>query len=177
MTIASTLSSHEHFQLHDDVGPVNGEFHSLKIQILSGDLAVGFAGDFGAAYKAIIDLAAALAKGPSLDSVEWLRMRNLEHVDFLVLCNSTAAKKLHVIEDGKVRRATNAHIGDSMGWKRFLKLKKPYEGPDTRVSIAADGTEQTDAVTDGEKEFDIVSNYGGAFPRHRWPKAVNIRRN
>ena len=31
--VGDTLLSPEHFQLLGDIGPVNGEFHSLKIQI------------------------------------------------------------------------------------------------------------------------------------------------
>ncbi|HEV7602938.1 MAG TPA: hypothetical protein VGO49_22110 [Bradyrhizobium sp.] len=38
--VGETLLSHQYFQLADDVGPVNSEFHSLKIQILSGNIAV-----------------------------------------------------------------------------------------------------------------------------------------
>jgi hypothetical protein len=34
--VGDTLLSHQDFRLPDDVGPVNGEFHSLKIQILNG---------------------------------------------------------------------------------------------------------------------------------------------
>jgi len=36
--VGDTLVTHAHFELKGDLGPVNGEFHSLKIQILSGSL-------------------------------------------------------------------------------------------------------------------------------------------
>ncbi|MDT9702618.1 hypothetical protein, partial [Streptomyces sp. P17] len=47
--VGDTLLSHEHFTLKGDIGPVNGEFHSLKIQIVTGELAIGFAGNFDTA--------------------------------------------------------------------------------------------------------------------------------
>ncbi len=49
--VGDTLLSHQDFRLPGDVGPVNGEFHSLKIQILTGRVAVAFAGKFEEAYQ------------------------------------------------------------------------------------------------------------------------------
>lgn len=62
--VGDTLLSHAHFQLKGDIGPVNGEFHSLKIQILSGELAVAFAGNFDAAYSAVSTLKAGIFERP-----------------------------------------------------------------------------------------------------------------
>ena len=56
--VGDTLLSHEHFQLKRDIGPVNGEFHTLKIQILSGSIAVAFAGKFQESYHAVRELRA-----------------------------------------------------------------------------------------------------------------------
>lgn len=140
--VGDTLLSHEHFALKGDIGPVNGEFHSLKIQILTGDLAIGFANNFDAAYSAIAALKLALSDDPTLDPAKWLAAKNITDSDFLVLKNGK--KELWVIENGKVRQATNAHIGDSNEWNRLLQLKREYKGAPGRTS--------------GEKEFSVVSD-------------------
>jgi hypothetical protein len=72
-----------HFALKGDLGPVNGEFHSLKIQILTGELAIGFAGNFDVAYSAVAALKLALSVDPTLDPTEWLASRSITDAIFL----------------------------------------------------------------------------------------------
>jgi hypothetical protein len=81
--VGDTLLSHEHFALKGDLGPVNGEFHSLKIQILTGELAIGFAGNFDVAYSAVAALKLALSVDPTLDPTEWLASRSITDAIFL----------------------------------------------------------------------------------------------
>ncbi|MDH6260271.1 hypothetical protein [Bradyrhizobium sp. BR13661] len=156
--VGDTLLSHEHFTLKGDIGPVNGEFHSLKIQIVTGELAIGFAGNFDAAYSAVSALKLAIAAEPVLDPTEWIASRNILDADFLVLKNA-AKKELFVIERGEVRQAINAHIGDTDEWNRFLQLKKEYSGAAERFSVEEDGRVlRSDPVTCGEKEFSVASD-------------------
>jgi hypothetical protein len=163
--VADTLLSHENFQLKDDTGPVNGEFHSLKVQILSGSLAVAFAGNFDEAYAAVRDLKKLLEMDSGVDPVEWLAARGLEESEFLVLLNSDR-KQLFVVENGKAREAKNAYIGLQDDYKRFLELKQPYGGPSVRQSTV-NGVNTSTAVTDGEKEFDVCSDAMVALSRDR----------
>jgi hypothetical protein len=102
--VGDTLLSHEHFALKGDLGPVNGEFHSLKIQILTGELAIGFAGNFDVAYSAVAALKFALSVDPTLDPTEWIASRSITDADFLVLKNGVR-KELFVIESANVRQA------------------------------------------------------------------------
>ncbi|MET4217084.1 hypothetical protein ACVWWG_003670 [Bradyrhizobium sp. LB7.2] len=156
--VGDTLLSHEHFALKGDVGPVNGEFHSLKIQILTSELAIGLAGNFDAAYSAVAALKLAISADPTLHPTEWLASKNILDADFLVLKNG-AKKELFVIESGNVRQAVNGHIGDPEEWNRFLQLKKDYNGASERHTIDENGkVVRSNPVTSGEKEFAVVSD-------------------
>lgn len=162
--VGDTLLSHESFELKGNLGPVNGEFHSLKVLILSGDLAVGFAGNFDAAYSAIKELKLARSQHPSLAPADWLLSQNISDADFLVLINSDA-KRLLVVQGGNIREANDAHIGSPEEWQRFCELKGSYNGPERRSVATSDGSEYLENVTDGEKEFDVVSDAMEALSR------------
>lgn len=165
--VGDTLLSHAHFQLKGDIGPVNGEFHSLKIQILSGELAVAFAGNFDAAYSAVSALRLEHSNDPTIDVAEWLASKKLADVDFLVLKNEEK-KQLLVIENGGIRRATDAHIGDGEEWDRLLQLKQTYKGALERHTIDENGrTIRTDPVSAGEQEFSVISDAMEALSRDR----------
>ncbi len=163
--VADTLVSHEHFRLKGDIGPVNGEFHSLKIQVLSGTAAVGFAGSFDEAYGAVRTLQAALIENQSLDPVAWLVERNLRAADFLVLLNR-GSKQLFHVANGSARQVTNAYIGAQEEYAKFLQLKRPYAGPSIRW-LADNGTQVAHQVTFREMEFDVVSDAMEALSRDR----------
>jgi hypothetical protein len=157
--VGDTLLSHEHFQLSDDIGPVNGEFHSLKIQVLNGATAVAFAGNFQAAYRTVCDLQAALKCTPSLDPVQWIIDRQgLEHCEFLVLLNEPSKKQLFQIVGSRAQQCERAYIGDSNEYHRLSEIRRPYEGPLVRWLQNTDGSISGVPVTDGEKEFDVISN-------------------
>jgi hypothetical protein len=162
--VGDTLLSHEHFRLKDDVGPVNGEFHSLKIQILSGSIAVAFAGKFEEAYQAIRNLKAVLSAHPDIDPVGWLAQRDgLNGCEFLVLLNRDR-KQLFRISDGTVSEFKTTYVGVQDDYRKYLELRKPYTGPATRLVI--DGGANTEIpVTEGEKEFDVVSDAMEALSR------------
>lgn len=162
--VGDTLLSHEHFRLKEDVGPVNGEFHSLKIQILSGSIAVAFAGKFEEAYQAVRDLKDVLSSRPEIDPVGWLATRDgINGCEFLVLLNRDR-KQLFRISDGAASEFQTIYIGMQDEYRKYLDLRKPYRGPATRLVID-DGANTEIPVTEGEKEFDVVSDAMEALSR------------
>ena len=162
--VGDTLLSHEHFRLKDDIGPVNGEFHSLKIQILSGSVAVAFAGSFEAAYQAVRDLKDALSVHPDMDPVVWLAQRDgLNGCEFLVLLNRDR-KQLFRISDGTTSEFRTTYIGMQDAYRKYQQLRKPYAGPLTRQETD-DGVNTEIPVTEGEREFDVVSDAMEALSR------------
>ncbi|SHG69431.1 hypothetical protein [Bradyrhizobium erythrophlei] len=168
--VGDTLLSHEHFQLPDDVGPVNGEFHSLKVQVLSGTVAVAYAGKFQEAYGAICEMKAALSENRDIDPVEWIANREgLDGCEFLALLNGQT-KQLFRITDGKVLECRRAYIGLQSDYQRYTELRQPYAGPPVRLDAGVEI-----AVTESEKEFDIVSNAMEALSRDTvGKKAVTV---
>ncbi|QWG11814.1 hypothetical protein KMZ29_19070 [Bradyrhizobium sediminis] len=166
--VGDTLLSHERFQLRDDIGPVNGEFHGLKIQVLNGTIAVAYAGHFQSAYRTICDLYATLKRTPSLDPVQGIVDRpSLDQCEFLVLLNESHKKQLFRIADHQAQRCERAYIGDQDEYHRFSEIRRPYEGPPVRHSQNAEGSDAAVPVTEGEKEFDVVSNALEALTRER----------
>jgi hypothetical protein len=139
---------------------VNGEFHSLKIQILSGAVAVAFAGQFQEAYQAIRGLSAAFTENGDTDPVDWISNRDgLDECEFLVLLNGQT-KRLFRIADGKVLECQRAYIGMQAEYQRYTELRQPYAGPLVRRDASIEI-----AVTQGEKEFDVVSDAMEALSR------------
>jgi len=164
--VGDTLLSHEHFQLKQDVGPVNGEFHTLKIQILSGSIAVAFAGKFQESYHAVRELRDALSAHPDIDPVVWLAQKDgVAGCEFLVLLNRDR-KKLFRISDGTTSEFRTTYIGLQDEYRRYMDLRKPYGGPATR-RVVDGGVAEEIPVTEGEKEFDVVfGRDGGTLARH-----------
>ena len=164
--VGDTLLSHDHFRLGDDIGPVNGEFHTLKIQVLNGATAVAFAGHFQTAYQSICDLYAALKCTPGLDPVQWIVDRQgLEQCEFLVLLNEPCQKRLFRIVDRKAHQCERAYIGDQDEYHRFSEIRRPYDGPLVRWSQNTDGSISAIPITESENEFDIISNALEALTR------------
>ncbi|WP_407146813.1 hypothetical protein [Bradyrhizobium sp. ORS 86] len=163
--VGDTLVTHQHFELKGDLGPINGEYHSLKIQILNGALAVAFAGDFDAAYSAVQALKSHLYTNPNIDPVIWLsQQEGLSGCEFLVLVNQKE-KRLFLVRNDELFECRRAYIGSADDYKRYTVLRKEYAGPDERQVVAADGKQLRLPVTDGEKEFDIVSDAMEALSR------------
>jgi hypothetical protein len=69
--VADTLLSFP-FYLKARTGPVNGENHALKIQVLNPTTAVAFAGDVEASLDLIHTLHAKLSADPMIDPCEQL---------------------------------------------------------------------------------------------------------
>jgi hypothetical protein len=136
--------------------------------VLNGTTAVAFAGHFQTAYRSICDLNSALKDTPGLDPVRWIVERpGLEQCEFLVLLNEPCQKQLFRIADHKARRCERAYIGDRDEYHRFSEIRRPYEGPPVRYSQIPDGSVSASPVTEGEREFDVISNALEALTRER----------
>ena len=67
--VADTLLSSE-FELKGRVGPVNGKYHALKVQILDPSTAIAFAGDVEPSFDLIKNLHTELRENPSMNVPE-----------------------------------------------------------------------------------------------------------
>lgn len=139
--------------------PFIEKYHGLKIQILTPDVAVAFAGDVDTSLPILKRLHQDLNVDPQLNVP--LRLVDLNHAvikqrgllqwncEFLVLLiTPEKTKMLVLIKEGHIEYVQRAYIGDSAEYVNFRKLITPYDGPNIRSQF----------VTDGEKEFDQVSN-------------------
>lgn len=167
--IADTLLSSP-APLRGEMRPLNGASHALKIHILSGRLAVAFAGDPGLACGLIAEINADVKADPALDVPQSLLEKYQErsaHIpldqrsDFLILRLSADGPRLDkvTLEDG-VQTAQRAYIGDSEGYRQLTELVGPYAGPTVGIVQQPDGSfvaEQFEP-TDGEQWFARASD-------------------
>jgi len=168
--ISDTLLSFE-FELKGHVGPVNGEFHALKIQILDGNTAVAFAGDVSAAVCLINEVKGALSTDQTLAVPEFLadayrRIINATtdgsgpQCEFLVLQLTEAGKRLAAVDDHGVRYCDRAYIGDAKEYRQLTECRRSRNYPSIKSVQRPDGTFAAEIlkVTNGEKEFDEISD-------------------
>jgi hypothetical protein len=156
--VGDTLLSHVHFQLRQEIGPIRGEFHALKVQILNGSTVIAFAGHYDPAMERVRALDAALRANDTIDPTEWMSDQGpVNGCDFLLLSKRNQ-KKLYSFIEGQFRECQRAFIGDLSEYERYLEYKKPYSGPAARIVVEKDGSKSSVEVTSGEKEFDIVSD-------------------
>ena len=167
--IADTLLSSP-VPLRGDDGPINGVSHTLKIHILSGRLAVAFAGDPGLANDLIAELKAEAEVDPNLDTPQRLfekyRQRateipKIKRSDFLILRLLDDGPRLEkvTLEDG-IRDAERAYIGDAEGYRQLTELLGTYAGPKVRMVQQPDGSFITEPFEpmDGEQWFTIATD-------------------
>jgi len=147
-------------------GPVNGEFHGLKIQILNGETAIAFATSNAAevALRVIASVAGAIANDPQTDVFEKTKEEYLASVgtaaekpdcEFLVLRLEKEKNRLAHISPSEIRFVERAYIGDRDQWAVFNKLRVPYEPPKVAHVQQPDGSFKVVPVSDteGDKEF------------------------
>jgi hypothetical protein len=153
-------------------GPVAGEFHGLKIQIVHPTIAIAFASsnDADAALELIRDLAAEIAGGHLHDIPKRLfdayrkmieaRADHPPDCEFLVLQVNSNGKSLAHITAAGAQNCMRAYLGDPEQYRRLTELRKPGKPPQTRTIVQADGTTHTTPliVSDGEKEFAEISD-------------------
>jgi hypothetical protein len=164
--VADTLISYANGAPYNPREPELEKFHGLKIQIVTPEIAVAFAGNVEHAMETIAALRSDLTSSlvPSVAERLWeLRQRaaidgeNLP--DFLLLwIVSNGTKRLAHISDRGISYQTRAYIGDQSEYQNFRRLWKDYEGPLYRQVQRGDGGIDQLSVTDGEKEFDQISN-------------------
>jgi hypothetical protein len=165
--VADTLFSYPTAS-YDPREPTIEKFHGLKIQILTSDVAVAFAGNVQAALTIITALHQELLAYPYLsvpDRLVELRSsltaegRLTSDCDFLVLWIANDQKKrLAHISNNRFSYCQRAYIGDPHEYHNFRALWKPYRGPTTRRVQCLDGHFENVRVTEGEREFDQASN-------------------
>ncbi|MFL9895890.1 hypothetical protein [Paraburkholderia sp. RL17-381-BIF-C] len=166
--IADTLLSSP-VPLKGDEGPFNGVSHTLKIHILSGRLAVAFAGDPSLACDVIAELKAETEANQDFDVPQRLfekyRQRATEILeakrsDFLILRLLDDGPRLDkvTLEDG-VRNAERAYIGDAEGYRQLTGLLGAYAGPKIRMVQQPNGSFITEPFEpmDGEQWFAIAT--------------------
>jgi hypothetical protein len=156
--------------------PLIEKFHALKIQILTPDIAVAFAGDVDTSLAIIRHL----HKELSIDSQLCVPQRILylhrelanrelakgsalfqHNCEFLVLLiTPEKTKKLAQIKEDQIDYVQRAYIGDATEHANFRGFMRPYAGPETRHIQNPDGSwnNLTHPATDGEIEFDQVSD-------------------
>jgi hypothetical protein len=180
--VADTFLSRQ-FELKHESGPVNGQFHALKIQILNAKTAVAFSGDVAPAFTLIRILRAELEARPTIDvpgrlfdSYKTLIEEANEpppDCDFLVLQLTLGKRKLTLVTREGIFDRDRAYIGDSAEYRRLMALRRPHHSPKTQTVQQPDGSwkQMPLGQSEGEIEFAVISDAierlvaGGKAPR------------
>jgi hypothetical protein len=153
-------------------GPVAGQFHGLKIQVLHPAIAIAYAtsNDADAALGLIKGMAARIGGGQLENVPEHLFEAYKQAIEsagaeppdceFLALQVKPDGKKLAHITQRDVQNVTRGYIGDPDGYKKLTQLRKPQNPPKTQSVQQADGTMKiTPLVTsEGENYFAEISD-------------------
>jgi hypothetical protein len=168
--VADSLLTVE-FELKGYVGPINGRFHALKIQILNENTAIGFAGDAETSFALIKKLQVRSSATHTMNVGAQL-FESYKHLiqnapkehpldcEFLVLQLTSEGKKLqHITAEGVADRE-RAYIGYPGDYKRLMELRRPHHFPETQQAQQSDGSFRTIPliVSDGEREFEEISD-------------------
>jgi hypothetical protein len=155
--------------LKGKIEPINGQTHTLKIRIITENIAVAFAGDVDPSLAIIKDLQAELARNPTLDVCQWVfetyaRMivDKMPDCEFLVLQLTPAGRVLSRITREGVQDCQRGYIGDPAEYKSLMKSIRqyPYDPPTFRSVQQADGSFVSEplALSEGEVYFGEASN-------------------
>lgn len=165
--------------------PFLEKYHALKIQVLTPDIAIAFAGDVETSLsiikqlheelivdqqlnvpQRIIELQNGLAKqhGSSQQSCEFL----------VLLITPENLKMLAHISDGHIKYVQRAYIGDSGEYVNFRNLMGPCNGQNIFHIQNADGSwsDSSPLVTVGEEEFCQVSDAMATLTHQRRSETV-----
>lgn len=145
----------------------------MKIHILSGRLAVAFAGDPGLACYLITELKTEAEATQNLDVPQCLfekyRQRATEipettRSDFLILRLLDDGPRLDkvTLEDG-IRNAERAYIGDAEGYRQLTGLLGTYAGPKIRMVQQPDGSFITGLAIRANGRRAMVRSRDGRF--------------
>jgi hypothetical protein len=181
--VADTLLSFP-LDLKGRTGPVNGESHALKIQVLNPTTAVAFAGDVEASLDLIHTLHAKLSADSGLDPCEQLFASyhglavgtSAPDCEFLVLQLAAKGKKLARITREGVFECGRAYIGDAAEYKRMKQLQRPRSAPAMRHVQQRDGTFCIVPLvqSEGEIQFEQISAAMEALAHRRQSESVGV---
>jgi hypothetical protein len=166
-------------------GPINGEFHALKVQIVGPQTAIAFATS-NAVYTAvglISNLQDALRDNPELNVPDHLfgaykqaitTNQDRPDCEFLVLTLSSGGKKLARISNEAITYLERGYIGDANEYKRLMKLRQPHVPPQLQHVQQPYGTFKTLplVVSAGEIEFQEISFAMEALVNQRTSQSV-----
>jgi hypothetical protein len=164
-----------------ETGPVAGQYHGLKIQIIRPDVAIAFASrnDADGALKLIMDLAKELPGSETNRVSERLFETYKMSIDsadgappdseFLVLRITARGKELAHITTAGVRSCSRAYIGDQAEYIKLKGLPASYSPPKTQIIVDQSGEALAIPlqVSDGEREFAEVSDAMEALVHRR----------
>jgi hypothetical protein len=168
-------------------GPVNGEFHALKVQILDPKTAVAFATSnaVDTAVRLIAQVQDALRADVNLEAPDYLfdaykraielsKEQDVPDCEFLVLTSGPEGKRLARITNEAITYLERAYIGDANEYKKLMALRQPYIPPQTQSVQQLDGTFQTMplVVSADEIEFHEISSAMEALVNQRLSTTV-----
>jgi hypothetical protein len=168
-------------------GPINGEFHALKVQILGPQVAVAFATSnaVDTALRLIAQIQDAVNADPELrvpdrlfeaykQIIETSEEQDIPDCEFLVLTLSSDGKKLARISNEAITYLERAYIGDSNEYKKLMELRQPYVPPQTQHVQQPDGTFKIVplVLSAGEIEFHEMSFAMEALVNQRLSQTV-----
>lgn len=168
-------------------GPVNGEFHALKVQILNSQTAVAFATSnaVDTAIKLISEIHDALLANPSLSVPDRLfetykqaigasEATDTPDCEFLILTHNSGVRKLARVSSEAITYPKRAYIGDANEYRNLTKLRQPYVPPEMQDVQQPDGTFKTLplVVHAGEIEFQEISLAMEALVNQRLSQTV-----
>ena len=168
--VGDTLLSYP-IEKYNPRDPFLEKYHALKIQILTPDVAIAFAGDVATSLSIIKQLHEELIVDQQLNVPQRLvELHNglakqhgslQQNCEFLVLLiTSEKTKKLAHVTEAHFEYVQRAYIGDSAEYVNFRNLMESYSGPKIHHIQNLDGSwsNSSSFVTDGEKEFGQVSD-------------------
>jgi hypothetical protein len=149
-------------------GPVNGEFHALKVQIIDPRTAIAFttSNAVDIAVNLISATQKALHADAGLDAIDYLfdayrraikasDQQDVPDCEFLVLKLDPSRKVLAVISSEAVTYVERAYIGDPSEYKKLMDLREPYTPPQLQYVQQSDGTFRELPLVVGASEIEF----------------------
>jgi hypothetical protein len=150
------------------IGPVNGEFHGLKIQILDGKTAIAFATSNATATALCVinEAQQEIQKNPNVDVFDHVFQNYKRRLnacsgekpdcEFLVLKLETDGKRLASITGTELKFAERAYIGDPNQYAKMTELRKPHQGPKEQHVQQSDGSFKVEEVRDSKGTIEFT---------------------
>jgi hypothetical protein len=168
-------------------GPVNGEFHALKVQILDPNTAIAFttSNAVDTALMLISQIQKELHTDPHLkvpdrlfdvykQMIEASEGQDAPDCEFLVLKLNSDGKKLARVSNEAITYSVRAYIGDANEYNKLTELRAPYVPPAVQHKQQPDGTFKVVplVVSPGEIEFQEISSAMEALVNQRQSQSI-----